>query len=114
MLMVRACLEDLVREGTGRTVNVASTEALVAARMTTPYTVRQALHEALALAESICANAPLAVRESLEMANHDVLGDDRDAWERSHAAHARLLETEDVKEGIGAFFERRTPRWTGR
>ncbi len=39
MLMVRACLDDLVREGTGRIVNVASTEALTAARRTTPYTV---------------------------------------------------------------------------
>jgi 3-oxoacyl-[acyl-carrier protein] reductase len=39
MLMVRAVLDDLVRDGTGRIVNVASTEALTAARRTTPYTV---------------------------------------------------------------------------
>lgn len=74
----------------------------------------QALAEALALAEQICSNAPLAVREALGMANHDVLAEDTDAWERSHAAHARLLQTDDVKEGIGAFFERRPPTWTGR
>ncbi len=39
MLMVRACFDDLVASGSGRIVNVASTEALTAARRTTPYTV---------------------------------------------------------------------------
>ena len=39
MLMVRACLSDLVASGAGRIVNVASTEALAASRLTTPYTV---------------------------------------------------------------------------
>ena len=39
MLTVRACLEDLRRSRAGRIVNVASTEALGAARHTSPYTV---------------------------------------------------------------------------
>jgi 3-oxoacyl-[acyl-carrier protein] reductase len=39
MLMVRACLQDLKRDGVGRIVNIASTEALAAAHNTTPYTV---------------------------------------------------------------------------
>lgn len=39
MHMVRACLEDLQRDGAGRIVNIASTEALGAGRMTGPYTV---------------------------------------------------------------------------
>jgi len=39
MLMVRACLDDLVGEGSGRIVNVASTEALSAGARTSPYTV---------------------------------------------------------------------------
>ena len=39
MLLVRACMADLLRDGAGRIVNVASTEALTAARRTTPYTV---------------------------------------------------------------------------
>jgi hypothetical protein len=45
--------------------------------------------------------------------NHEINGDESEIWEHSDAAHARLLPTNDVKEGIGAFFERRTPRWTG-
>jgi 3-oxoacyl-[acyl-carrier protein] reductase len=36
--MVRACLADLLREGSGRIVNIASTEALGATPRTAPYT----------------------------------------------------------------------------
>jgi 3-oxoacyl-[acyl-carrier protein] reductase len=39
MHVVRACLEDLLASDAGRIVNVASTEGLVAARRTSPYTV---------------------------------------------------------------------------
>lgn len=73
----------------------------------------QALSSALILAEKICENAPLAVREALNIFNSEVSGDESDSWQRNDEAHARLLQTEDVKEGIGAFFERRTPKWTG-
>ena len=38
MLVVRACIADLAASGTGRVVNVASTEALGAQRHTGPYT----------------------------------------------------------------------------
>ncbi len=73
----------------------------------------QALSGALALAARICANAPLAVRESLSVVNHEINGDEAAIWARSDAAHARLLGTNDVTEGIGAFFERRPAHWTG-
>ena len=73
-----------------------------------------ALEAAVALAERICANAPLAVREAMGIINYDVLGNDADDWERSDAAHARLLATQDVREGVGAFLEKRPPHWTGR
>jgi 3-oxoacyl-[acyl-carrier protein] reductase len=39
MHVVRACLDDLLASPAGRIVNVASTEGLVAARRTSPYTV---------------------------------------------------------------------------
>jgi len=39
MLVVRACIADLVASGAGRIVNVASTEALASARNTGPYSV---------------------------------------------------------------------------
>lgn len=39
MLVVRACIDDLTATGSGRVVNVASTEAVAAQRGTGPYTV---------------------------------------------------------------------------
>ena len=39
MLVVRNCIDDLTASGSGRVVNVASTEALAAQRGTGPYTV---------------------------------------------------------------------------
>ena len=74
----------------------------------------QALTGAMAVAEKICTNAPLAVREALAIINTEVNGDEAAIWRSSHAAHHRLLQSEDVKEGIGAFFEKRAPKWTGR
>jgi enoyl-CoA hydratase len=73
-----------------------------------------ALAGAVALAERICANAPLAVREALAIVNQEVTGDETVSWERSDAAHSRLIATEDVREGIAAFFDRRSPQWVGR
>ena len=73
----------------------------------------QALSSALELAERICSNAPLAVREALAIFSAEVNGCEAAIWESSHAAHERLLKTDDVKEGVGAFFEKRAPRWSG-
>lgn len=73
-----------------------------------------ALDIALGLAATICGNAPLAVREALALARHEVHGDEAAAWEASHAGLARLLASADVAEGVAAFFERRDPHWTGR
>lgn len=74
----------------------------------------RALEGALELAARICANAPCAVREALAIVNEELAGDETESWARSHAAHARLLKTEDVREGVGAFFERRAPVWRGK
>jgi enoyl-CoA hydratase/carnithine racemase len=74
----------------------------------------EALAGAQAMANEVCANAPVAVREALAIVNDEVNGDETASWQSSHAAHARLLETDDVKEGISAFFERRPPVWKGR
>jgi enoyl-CoA hydratase len=73
-----------------------------------------AREEAIRLAERICSNAPLAVREALAVVNAAVAGDETPLWERSNAGHRRLLDSDDVREGIDAFFARRPPVWQGR
>jgi len=69
---------------------------------------------AVALAERINANAPLAVRRALEIlrAAPDETFDE--TWKRGRAALRDLAATEDFEEGPRAFIEKRPPRWSGR
>jgi crotonobetainyl-CoA hydratase len=70
------------------------------------------LSTALALAEQLCGNAPLAVQASKRV----ILGgaDEEAAWKVSRAEAATLKTTEDAAEGVRAFAEKRAPRWQAR
>ncbi|PZU12149.1 MAG: enoyl-CoA hydratase [Sphingobium sp.] len=70
--------------------------------------------EALALAELIAANAPIAVRESLVIARDAYNRPEEELEAAAAAMGKRLALTEDYKEGPRAFIEKRAPRWTGR
>lgn len=72
------------------------------------------LGEALALADTIAANAPLAVMESIALARRAARFDDPDLRAAGDAAQARLAVTSDFHEGALAFVEKRRPNWTGR
>jgi enoyl-CoA hydratase/carnithine racemase len=72
-----------------------------------------ALAGALALAERVCGNAPLAVRAALGTSAQVARGDEAELWAYSNARHAELLASEDVTEGIAAFFAKRAPAWKG-
>ena len=72
------------------------------------------LSEALALAERISANAPLAIQETLRVLRLSVDAGDDACWAASQAASARVQSSADAVEGARAFTEKRAARWTGR
>ena len=76
--------------------------------------VEQVLGKAREIADRICANAPVAVRESLAVVRDAYELSEQEAWDRSAQAMARARASEDAKEGPRAFAEKRAPRWTGR
>jgi len=74
----------------------------------------QALDGALALAESIAVNAPLAVAMTKRII-HEARGwPDADVWERQRPLTEEVLSSDDAKEGALAFTEKRNPVWRGR
>jgi enoyl-CoA hydratase len=72
----------------------------------------QLMPSALKLAERICRNGPLAVRTAKEIAVRSMTQEPGFILEK--ALGARVLESEDAKEGPRAFAEKRAPRFTGR
>jgi enoyl-CoA hydratase len=68
----------------------------------------------VALAQRICRNGPVGIRETMKVLGGLVEADDVVAWELTRSAEAVIYAADDTKEGVAAFFERREPRWTGR
>jgi enoyl-CoA hydratase len=74
----------------------------------------QALEVGIALAEQICANAPVAVRETRKILLEATNAPDDVGWKMSLEGMAAAMSSADFGEGLTAFIEKRPPRWTGR
>lgn len=74
----------------------------------------QALDAAVALADQICANAPVAVRASRRVVLEATNAPDDVGWKMSTEAMAEAMTSQDFAEGLTAFIEKRAPRWQGR
>lgn len=70
--------------------------------------------DALAAAAAICDNAPLAVRQAKKTIHAGLQIDLASGLLFEIEAYDRLVATEDRREGLGAFTEKRKPRFTGR
>jgi enoyl-CoA hydratase len=73
-----------------------------------------ALEAARTLAARVTANAPLAVRESRRILLESLEVDEDTSWRSSEEGIRLVMGTDDLKEGIDAFLEKRPPAWTGR
>ena len=69
---------------------------------------------ALDLAERVARNAPIALRESLALAQTASIAEEDTLWSASDAAMVRVASSDDAREGPRAFMEKREPNWSGR
>ncbi len=76
--------------------------------------VDRVMDEAIALAQAITANAPIAVREGIAVARQAAALNDEDGQQLADEALARLQTTEDYQEGPKAFVEKRPAVWKGK
>lgn len=74
----------------------------------------KALRDAVELAERICGNGPVAVRETMRFLATLDSPDEAHGWEETEGSEDVIRNSADTIEGVTAFFEKRPPRWTGR
>ncbi len=72
------------------------------------------LEEAVELAAKIAERAPIAVRMGKEMVNHAFESFLADGVADERRSFYFLFSTEDQKEGMQAFIEKRDPQWRGK
>ena len=72
------------------------------------------MSEAMAMAEQIAGNAPLAVQAFKELAYRGLNMSIQDLSALTYHMYDQILTTEDSKEGPRAFAEKRKPNWQGR
>jgi enoyl-CoA hydratase len=74
----------------------------------------QVLDEAIALAERIAKNAPLAVRTSKDVMKKSRELSEEQCWELNTEAFGMIGRSADALEGAIAFAEKREPNWQGK
>ena len=93
---------------------ILAEEALQRGMLTEVTETGAAVDAAIALAERVAANAPLAVAASKQLINAASQGyDEAELWELQKGLEKKVFSSADAKEGPRAFAEKRSPNWTG-
>jgi enoyl-CoA hydratase/carnithine racemase len=74
----------------------------------------EALNTALEIADTIAGNAPLAVTAAKRVMSGAQVASEADAWILQQPEWERVRQSDDFKEGVAAFVEKRAPRWQGK
>jgi enoyl-CoA hydratase len=74
----------------------------------------QVMPKALEIAERICAAAPLAVWASRKVVLASAFETDESLITMTNAEFGAIMASEDTKEGLTAFIEKRLPNWKAR
>jgi enoyl-CoA hydratase len=72
-----------------------------------------ALDGAVALAEVIAANGPLAVAVTKQIARAQADWKVEEGWQRQEELYKPVFASQDAREGAAAFAEKRAPVWRG-
>jgi enoyl-CoA hydratase/carnithine racemase len=93
---------------------ITGEEAMNAGMLTALTEPEDLLETAIALAERIAENAPLAVAASKALVRAAASGIEEDKlWEMQVPLQKKVFSSNDAKEGPAAFAEKRAPNWTG-
>ncbi len=92
---------------------LSAAEALQLGMLNRVVPVERYLDEALALAGELAARAPLALRLGKEAVNNAFESSLTDGIADERRAFYFLFSTQDQKEGMAAFVEKRKPEWKG-
>lgn len=94
--------------------HILAEEALDAGMISELTEIGGAIDAAIALAERVAKNAPLAVAASKKMVTAAAQGyDEAELWEMQAPLTKKIFTSNDAKEGSRAFAEKREPNWTG-
>lgn len=96
----------------GRVLNADELLALGLVNRVVPH--NELLHEVMAWAHEIAANAPLTVQATKRMMRMGLNEPLEVAFDHAHLQILPLLRSADFKEGVAAYIENREPRFQGR
>ena len=97
---------------TGRTVS--ADEALERGLLNGVTDPQDLLPRVMELAQQLASKAPLALETAKQAINRSLAGDHEENLAREGDRFGELFASEDAKEGLTAFAEKREPRFTGR
>jgi enoyl-CoA hydratase len=97
---------------TGRVIEAE--EALGIELVNAVYEPGELMPKTLEVARGLAAKAPLALAAAKEAVNRALAGDHGDNLDREADYFGELFSSEDAKEGMTAFVEKREARFTGR
>lgn len=78
------------------------------------YPEEQLLEKAYAMAKKIAKKSPLSISATIELLNYSKSKEFYSGVKREAELFGQVFVTEDAKEGISAFIEKREPKFTGR
>jgi enoyl-CoA hydratase/carnithine racemase len=97
---------------TGRTVDAQ--EALRLGLVNAVYGPGELIEAVMKTARVLASKSPLALAAAKEAANRALAGQHEENLVREADRFGELFASEDAKEGLTAFAEKREPRFTGR